>query len=198
MKKNLKKVLLLVLCAALLVSVTVAGTVAYLTSSAEVKNTFTAGNVTITMDEAKVDLYGVEKEGTARVTENTYKLIPGHTYTKDPTIYVGDTSEDCYIFVKIENGLGDAATIHMNAGWTLVSGTSNVWVYGTDAVATVVPAKDKVTPFNKFTFGADKDPAGFATATNDSAKIIVTAYAIQKDTLTGKTPAEIWALFATP
>ena len=55
MKKNLKKVLLLVLCAALLVSVTVAGTVAYLTSTAKVENTFTVGKVKITMDESKVD-----------------------------------------------------------------------------------------------------------------------------------------------
>ena len=46
--KKAKKVLLLALCAVLLVGATIAGTVAYLTSTTtEVKNTFTAGKVQI-------------------------------------------------------------------------------------------------------------------------------------------------------
>ena len=42
--KNAKKVLLLVLCAVLLVGASVAGTVAYLTATDSVENTFTVGN----------------------------------------------------------------------------------------------------------------------------------------------------------
>ena len=36
---------------------------------------------------------------------NAYHLLPGQTYTKDPTIHVSDDSEGCYLFVKVENGI---------------------------------------------------------------------------------------------
>ena len=97
MKKTMKA-LTLVVCAVLLVVASVAGTLAYLKDSTEaVQNTFTVGNVQITLDEAKVDEYGVEVEDAARVTENTYRLLPGHTYVKDPTVTVLADSEDCYV-----------------------------------------------------------------------------------------------------
>ena len=95
--KNAKKALILVLCAALLVGASVMGTLAFLQDeTGPVTNTFTVGNVTITMDEAKVTEYGVV-DGTDRVTTNTYKLIPGHTYTKDPTMTVKANSEESYV-----------------------------------------------------------------------------------------------------
>ena len=50
-----KRVLLLVLCAALLVGASVAGTVAYLTSQDATTNTFTVGKVEITLQEYEVD-----------------------------------------------------------------------------------------------------------------------------------------------
>ena len=62
--KTRTKVLLLTLCAALLVCATVLATMAFLTDTAEVKNTFTVGNVDITLDEAKVTVYG-KADGTA-------------------------------------------------------------------------------------------------------------------------------------
>ena len=54
--KTKRKALLLSLCAVLLVVASVMGTMAYLTStSATVTNTFTVGNVGITLDEAPVN-----------------------------------------------------------------------------------------------------------------------------------------------
>ena len=73
MKK--RKALLLVLCAVLLVAASVMGTMAYLTSTDEVKNTFTVGNVKLRLDEAKVDAAGEAIEGADRVKENSYKLL---------------------------------------------------------------------------------------------------------------------------
>ena len=185
--KKAKKVLLLALCAILLVAGSVMGTLAYLTSTAEVTNTFTAGNVAITMVESEVDEYGQNPNGTTN--GNEYKLVPGHTYTKDPTITVGSGSEDCYIFVKIENGLGADAAIAMDTEkWTLVNGEltgTSVWMCNG-----VKKAGDAVTPFGTFKFSENAKPAEHI-----SNKIIITAYAIQADTLNGKTAAEIWALF---
>ena len=99
--KTKSKALLLTLCAVLLVTASVLGTMAFLTSTASVKNTFTVGSVKITLDEAKVTPDGKPVEGAARVAENSYKLMPGHTYTKDPTIHVDAASEDCFIRAKV-------------------------------------------------------------------------------------------------
>lgn len=99
--KTRSKALLLTLCAVLLVAASVLGTVAFLTSTASVENTFTVGSVKIRLDEAKVTEDGKPVEGAARVTENSYKLMPGHTYTKDPTVTVEKGSESSYVRMKV-------------------------------------------------------------------------------------------------
>lgn len=94
MKKT--KVLILSLCAILLVAASVLGTLAYLTSQDTVVNTFTVGKVKIELDEAKVKPDGT-LDGTDRVKENNYHLVPGMTYIKDPTMTVLAGSEESYV-----------------------------------------------------------------------------------------------------
>ena len=77
------------------------GTLAYLTSTATVKNTFTVGKVAITLDEAEVTEYGEAVTPASRVKENTYKLLPGHTYNKDPMVTVLAGSEPSYIKMTV-------------------------------------------------------------------------------------------------
>lgn len=97
-----KRILIMSVAMALVCVFAVGMTIAYLTSTTEtVTNTFTVGNVKITLDEAMVDEMGVPVENADRVTANTYKLLPGHTYTKDPTIHVDESSEDCFIRAKV-------------------------------------------------------------------------------------------------
>lgn len=91
------KPLLLVFCAILLVAGSVMGTIAYLTDESEVVNTFTVGNVNIRLDEAVVNELG-QTTGNDRTEDgNTYHLIPGMTYTKDPTVTVVNGSESAYV-----------------------------------------------------------------------------------------------------
>lgn len=99
--KTKSKALLLTLCAVLLIAASVLGTMAYLTSTDTVTNTFTVGKVEIKLDEAKVTADGIPVEGAARVTANSYKLMPGTTYTKDPTVTVLKGSEDSYVRMKV-------------------------------------------------------------------------------------------------
>lgn len=101
--KTKTKALLITMCAALLVVATVFTTLAFLTDDKSVVNSFTVGNVHIKLDEAKVDTAGVAI-GTERTESgNDFHLLPGHEYTKDPTVTVLGTSEDCYVrmFVTI-------------------------------------------------------------------------------------------------
>lgn len=183
MKKSMKA-LLIALCAVLLVAGSIFGTLAYLTSSAAVVNTFTVGKVAITLDEAKVDLYGVvDSAASSRVTTNEYKLIPGHTYAKDPTIHVDAESEDCWLFAQIDNQLGTDATLNITEGWTEIDSTKHVYAYQYP-----VTANGNVCIFNYFTFGATADPLDHVTSTQADGgkaatehKIVVVAYAVQAD-----------------
>ena len=94
--KTKSKALLLTLCAVLLVAASVLGTMAYLTSSDTVTNTFTVGKVEIKLDETDV----TNPTG-SRVQANSYKLMPGTTYTKDPTVTVLKGSEESYVRMKV-------------------------------------------------------------------------------------------------
>ena len=198
MKKS--KVLLTLACAVLLVAASVMGTLAYLTSTSEVKNTFSVGSVTITMDEQDVDN---STDGKDRDTENRYKLMPGHEYTKDPTIHVDPTSEDCYLFVTINNeiaaieaeGITTVAEQMKAKGWATVEGVKNTYVYigaaeGADKPQAVSAGSD-ITVFEKIVIAGSVDNSTLVGYANKT--IAVNAYAVQKDGFEDKTPADIWA-----
>ncbi len=103
--KTGKKVLLSVSGAALLVAGSIAGTLAYLTSTEEVVNTFTIGKVDIDLTETAVNPDGTPKDGEDRVKKNKYHMVPGAEYTKDPMVTVKANSEEAYIrmVVTIKN-----------------------------------------------------------------------------------------------
>ena len=138
--KTKSKALLLTLCAVLLVAASVMGTMAYLTSTDKVENTFTVGKVAIKLDEAKVTTDGKPVEGAARVAENSYKLMPGHTYTKDPTIHVDAASEDCFIRAKVtltnaKEWIAIATKYADNKVENIIKGTDdNIWWVSQPAV----------------------------------------------------------------
>lgn len=121
MKKK-TKALMLVLCAVLLVTASVLGTMAYLTSTDRVVNTFTVGNVAINLDEAEANSDGTLVEGAARVKENSYKLLPGHTYNKDPMVTVKSGSEASYIKMTVTfSNANELDAIFAPTGATLTS-----------------------------------------------------------------------------
>lgn len=84
-----KKILALSLCVVMLAVAIVGGTLAYFTDTTEAKvNEFTVGNVDI-------DLTEPSWKGEAT-------LMPGVSYAKDPTITVGEKSQDAYVFLKLD------------------------------------------------------------------------------------------------
>ena len=99
--KNMKKIVMGLVCALALVTASVMGTMAYLTSTDEVVNTFTVGNVQIKLDEAKANPDGSLVANADRVKANTYKLLPGHTYAKDPMVTVLKGSESSYVKMTV-------------------------------------------------------------------------------------------------
>lgn len=214
--KTKTKALLMSLCAVLLVAASVLGTMAYLTDTQKVENTFTVGNVSIKLDEAKVDENGtqvVDKDGNpvARVTENEYKLLPGHTYVKDPTVTVLTPSVASYVKMTVTftkaNAL-DAIFAPTGADLTSIFGgyDAATWIYKGNT-------KEGDTRTYEFWYKTTVDATAAAqtleplftsiivpgTINNDQLKSIdgmtinVNAYAIQADGF--KDAAEAWAHF---
>ena len=185
----MKKKLMTVLALVLVIAMSVAGTYAYLTSQAEVKNTFTVGKVAITLDEAKVNEYGVADNRVPRVTENSYKLMPGHEYSKDPVVHVAENSEACYVFVKV---VDDIAAIEVNDAtnetpnvatqikdndWTALEGVNNVYYKSVSAT----DAKNGVDLGVFDGFAIQDNVTNTALDTYNGKTITVTAYAVQQD-----------------
>ena len=175
--KTKTKALALALCAVLLVVSTVFVTMAYLTSQDSVKNTFTFGQVGISLDEADVNTDGTLIEGAARVKANEYHLIPRHTYVKDPVVHVDSNSENCWLFVKLDNGLKSiiaSKTIEeqMQAnGWNVIDADKNIWAY-----KEICGANYNIPTFTEFKLVDDAKVSDFGQAV-----IEVTAYAVQAD-----------------
>lgn len=179
--KNTKKIVALVLAIVLVCTAAVLGTIAYLNSTTDTAtNTFTIGDVKITLDEAKVDEYGDAVSGADRVIENEYTIIPGHTYTKDPVIYVDENSENCWVFVKVENELAEIETTETENtidaqikknGWTALDGVTGVY-YKANVVA-----GENLATFTSFAIDSAKTADDIAAF--DGKTIKVTGYAIQ-------------------
>lgn len=181
--KKTTKALLFSLCAVLLVGASIAGTVAYLTSSDTVTNTFTVGNVTIDLKENKIDPSTgalVDSDPNQDGIQTTYedgieniKIVPGRTIQKQPVVIVKEGSENCWLFVKVTGEVLNAGSFTVADGWTAVE-NENGW-YQKNGVATV----GYYPVFEEFTFKSDLKNED-VEALKDKT-ILVTAYAIQSE-----------------
>ena len=211
--KTKSKALLLTLCAVLLVTASVLGTMAYLTSKDEVVNTFSVGSVAIKLDEAEANPDGSLVEGADRVKANSYKLLPGHTYNKDPMVTVLEGSEDSYIKMTVTfSKANELDAIFAPTGAELTSifngYDSNNWTYKgntEDATADTrtyefwyketVDAPDSDVPLDAL-FDSITVPGTITNeqlATIEGMTITVNAYAIQADGFANAEAA--WAAF---
>lgn len=185
------KTMFMILAVVLIVGISVGGTLAWLTdTTGPVTNTFTVGDINITLAETTKD----------------YKMVPGNTIAKDPKVTVLKDSEACWLFVKIEEStnLDDFITYAVADGWTALAGESGVYyreVAASDGDQVFSVLKDNqvtvnstVTKdmMNKF----DTDNDGTLSAAEKAAlpTLTFTAYAVQKDNVTSA--ADAWAKVA--
>lgn len=123
-----KQVVVLVLAAVLVFGCAVGGTLALLVDKTDtVINTFTAGNVNITLTETDD---GVLSEGNPNLLANSYKMVPGNDIAKNPTVSVLEGSEACWLFVKIDksNTLDTYISYTVDSEWIQLkdNGDNNV------------------------------------------------------------------------
>ncbi len=171
----------------------IGGTVAWLiTKTDPVINTFTYGDVNITLTESDTG------DGDNNPNTNTYSMVPGNEITKDPLITVKKNSEDCWLFVKLEKSIDPAAfdsfmKYEMEDGWNALSGTQGVYY------REVVKADDDQTFFvikdNTVTV-KDTVTKEMLNTLTEYPTLSVTAYAVQRDAQLDAidTAAEAWAM----
>lgn len=170
------------LAVTLLVGSAIGGTLAWLTSKSDsLVNTFTIGNVAITL---------------AETTGNVYKVTPGVPVAKDPKVTVTAGSEACWVFVEIQESENwpDGLTYEPAAGWTPLA--SEAGVYYRDVASNSTQNQDFYV-----LAGDDKHPNGIVKVDEDitsldaNTKLTFTAYAIQKEGI--KTAEDAWGKLNT-
>ena len=201
----------------LLLVVAVGGAIAYFTDTDTKTNTFTIGNVDISLTEDGWDaLADANNNGIPDVAED---MMPGESVKKDPTINNLSTKNPAYVFAKVEvpcttivapaTTSEELFTYTTNAGWTELSsaaactsgGTAtHVYYYGTGGTLTALAkAANASTPtptsnpvFSSVTLRSTlKGNEGLTGNKN----IVVTGYGIQTEGLTSTAPADVWGNF---
>ena len=170
----IKKRLIVMIAVALICALAAGETIAWLTASATVSNTFTVGKIAITLSEPSW-------------TQNS-KLYPGAVIGKDPTITVTANSEDCYVYAMVDNGLNDiianAVALNISSDWTAIDTTGAKTVYRYKAVVPLNAADQPLTPvFTSVTVsGTAVTESNIATLGGE--KIDIKAYAHQSNATT--------------
>ena len=165
-----KKTVALLLALVLVFGVVAGGTLAWLIDKSDpVVNTFTYGNINITLTES---------------TGNNYKIIPGKDITKDPKVTVKATSEACWLFVEVkEEGtfVADKVTYSIADGWTKGDGTKiPANVYYREVSAVTADTDFSVLKDNKITVKDTLTKEDIKNITTNPT-LTFTAYAVQKD-----------------
>lgn len=173
----MKKRMIWLLAVALVLSVGVGATIAYLVaSSSPVQNTFTVGSVTITLTET---------------TGAEYKILPGATLMKDPAVTVKGGSDDCWVFVKITptGNFEQYCTHTLRSEWTPLPGEPGVYYLSANGSAVDriyrILHNDRITV--RETLTEEDLKAITVTPTLD-----FTAYAIQRQGV--DTPQAAWQI----
>ena len=189
MKKSISiKTLVILMAAVLVLGVVAGGTFAYLKKTTSVvTNTFTkGGGIDLSLYEHKWTGSGLNNG--VIVYDNSYSIVPGNTYAKDPTVEINTNGMECYLFIKVEASatLASCITYQIADGWTLLSG--NVYYRTVTASSTL---RYPVLKNNQFSVANTvTETALDALGSNSALKF--TAYSIQKADLT---PAAAFAQF---
>lgn len=107
-----KRFVAILLCVTLVALAAIGATFAYLTDSKTVNNTFTMGNIKITLDETDI-----KNPNGDRVTSNEYNVYPGAVVTKDPIVHnTGKNAAYIRATVNVSNWMNLCAAYYPDFG----------------------------------------------------------------------------------
>lgn len=177
---------IMLLAVTLLIGCAIGGTVAWLTAKTDpVVNTFTYGDINITLTENKP-------------ADRQAKIIPGVDIEKDPKVTVKANSEDCWLFVKVEEEgtfVANKVTYSIADGWTKGDGAKiPANVYYREVGAVTADTSFDVIKDNKVYVKDTLTKEDIKSITNPT--LTFTAYAVQKDGI--NTAADAWDKVPAP
>lgn len=202
-----KKMTIVLMALALVLCFAIGGTLAWLVDKTDpVVNTFTYGDINIELWENDYDPESGTLDADETVAEqDDYKMVPGNTLPKNPTVTVKAGSEACWLFVKVEKttNFDEFMTFEIADGWSPLEGVSGVYyrevvaltAEGATALNYKVLKEDKVvvkSDVKKETLNAfDKDKDGILEEEEKKAlpSLTFTAYAVQKDSVADEATA---------
>lgn len=198
-----KKALITVASIALVLCVAAGATLAWLQDKTqEVKNTFTVGDVDIAMSET---VNGVTKNTDSTgsdITNNSFKMIPGATLSKNPKVIVNSGSEACWLFVEVEESTNFDTFLDYSIaeGWNAIQEKSNVYYRVVDAATAATGATYSVLEGDKVIVRSEVTKAQLDALTSTTYPTLnFKAYAIQSANLSDEngavtTAAAAWAV----
>lgn len=195
-KFSTSKIVVLSLALSLLLCAVVGSTVAWLVANTDpVINTFTYGDINITLEETDTN-----KDGDNNPNTNNYPMLPGNPIKKDPKITFLANSENAWLFVKLEEtaNFDDFMTYEVADGWTALDNVDGVYYReavksDTDAVFNVLKEDaEQNTVFVKDEVTKEMLNALDSGVTSSYPTLTVTAYAVQRDSNI-TTATDAWA-----
>ena len=199
----------------LLLVAVVGGAIAYFTDTDTKTNTFTIGNVDITLTEPSWVTTDSNNNNVPDAAEN---VVPGQSIPKDPVITNVSTTNPAYVFAKVEvpctTATNPATPVEIfdytpvNSAWTELSsaalactsgGTAtHVYYYGTNNTLSTLAANNTAAPalFTAITVSSNVTGATSEGLTGNK-NVVVTGYGIQTNGLgSDVTPATVWSNFS--
>lgn len=182
MKRSMSgKALAVLVAVVLLIGCAVGGTVAWLVAKGgTIENTFTVGNINVSLSE----------------TSRTYHIVPGVNIPKDPKAQVKANSEDCYLFVKVEeknwptfkeqDGTTRKVDYKLAEGWIELE--QEPGVYYREVNKNTANQDFPILKDNQVTVSKNLTKGELDTVSTEP-KLIFTVYAVQKEGVQDATEA---------
>ena len=180
-----KKATIVVLAFSLVLCFAIGGSLAWLVDDTKkVTNTFSTSDINIELAE----------------TTSNYKMVPGNTIAKDPTVTVEANSEACWLFVKVEKSANfdDFMTYGIADGWTQLTkdaqgNTITDLIYFREVAASDSDQNFTVLANNNVTVKTNVTKEMMNGLTDETMPTLTfTAYAVQKANIT--TATEAWEI----
>ena len=186
----MKKKIAVAVSLLLVVALSIGGTIAYLTAQTDaITNTFTIGNIQITLKEMVKDTSGSEVEATT-TAQKTFTVVPGGSDFKKPIITVKANSEDCWLYAYVENNVQVAvnekqtpvAALNIGPDWIVVATDGNKTLYRYTESAVTSDTKDQdFTVFTTVSYNGELITKDNRTDITAADTIVVKAFAHQSD-----------------
>lgn len=169
-KRFQTKLILLMICSIIMVFSVIQGSSAWLmTQTDPIVNVFTYGDIQLVLEET---------------TGDRYKMTPGKVIDKDPTLTLKAQSEDCWLFIKIDESenakLSDYIKYEVADGWIPLENVENVYYcsvdYSEEDIIFPILKDDQVKVKNNVT------KEMLEQLTEDTyPRLTFTGYAVQRD-----------------